>query len=102
MTTFWTVKEGYTKAIGQGIGFGLERIQVDLDERGDVGMVSVDGSDVRDNGWRWKCGWLGRDEGYGWVVYWKIDEMEEGGVEEVTNQVKEISWDEFLRQFDEI
>ena len=102
VTTFWTVKEGYTKAIGEGIGFGLERIRVDLDERGEVRMVCVDGRDVRDDGWRWECGWLGRDEGYGWVVFWKGDEEKEVGEEDgVTNQVKDIAWTEFLCQFDE-
>lgn len=98
ITTLWTLKEGYTKAIGEGIGFGLERIKVDLDEGGQARKVWVDGRDLRDEGWEWLCGPLG-DGGYGWAAYWQGDVLEDGpGVELVMNEVE---WEEFLKHFEE-
>ena len=95
VTTLWTLKEGYTKAIGEGIGFGLDRIRVDVEEDGDVVKVSVDDRDVRDDGWEWSTGWLDEDEGYGWAVYWRGD-CEKG---EKAGIIK-VSWQEFLSVFD--
>ncbi|KLT45173.1 4'-phosphopantetheinyl transferase [Cutaneotrichosporon oleaginosum] len=92
LTTLWTVKEGYTKAIGEGIAFGLDRIEVDLGD-GAVAGVRVDGRDVRENGWRWVVGSL--DEGaYGYAVIWREDEGESTAVE-----VETVRWDEFVRAF---
>lgn len=96
ITTFWTFKEGYTKAIGEGIGFGLERIRVDMDDRAGIEKVSVDGRDVKEDGWSWKSGWLEEDDGYGWVVYWKGDEAEEA-----QEGVQLVKWEDFVKCFDD-
>lgn len=88
LTTLWTVKEGYTKAIGEGIGFGLDRIAVDLGD-GSVRGIRVDGRDIREDGWSWVVGSLDGGE-YGYAVIWK-------GGGEVT--VENIDWRGFVRAF---
>lgn len=51
LTKLWSVKEAYTKAIGEGITFGLERIEVELSaSAGKVERVKVDGRDVDERG----------------------------------------------------
>ena len=92
ITTFWTFKEGYTKAIGEGIGFGLERIKVDMDDDGQVQVVSVDGRDIKEDGWKWESGWIGANNKYGWVAIWRGDEDSSGDVEL-------ISWNCFAKPF---
>ncbi|GMK55740.1 hypothetical protein CspeluHIS016_0207960 [Cutaneotrichosporon spelunceum] len=89
LSTLWTVKEGYTKAIGEGIGFGLDRIEVDLGD-GSVAAVRVDGRDVREDGWRWAVGSL-EGGAYGYAVIWR---GEESPVE-----VEMVGWDGFVRTF---
>lgn len=73
LTTLWTIKECYTKAIGEGIVFGMERIAVTLtcnasdDGEGEAELeprsVRVDGKDLRELGWGLQCGWLGPGQG---------------------------------------
>ncbi|BEI85254.1 hypothetical protein CcaverHIS002_0506550 [Cutaneotrichosporon cavernicola] len=89
LTTLWTIKEGYTKAIGEGIAFGLDRIEVDPGD-GSVAGVRVDGRDVRKDGWRWAVGSL-EGGAYGYAVIWR---GEESAVE-----VETVGWDEFIRAF---
>jgi 4'-phosphopantetheinyl transferase len=89
LTTLWTIKEGYTKAIGEGIAFGLDRIEVDPGD-GSVAGVTVDGRDVREDGWRWAVGSL-EGGAYGYAVIWR---GEEGAVE-----VEAVGWDQFVRAF---
>ena len=38
------------KAIGEGIGFGMERVEVDLDEKGTLVGVIVDGIPLTETG----------------------------------------------------
>ena len=97
LTTLWTFKEGYTKAIGQGVGFGLDRITLALDQRGDVEGVCVDGEDIRWDGWKWAKGWIESKDGlhkeeYGWVAIWRGDPDWDG-------QLTTVTWDDFLRTF---
>lgn len=83
------MKEGYTKAIGTGISFGLERINV----QPGVGMVSkleIDGRDARSQGWRWAVGSL--DGAYGWAVIWNEEEDQEVIPEP-------LEWSVFARSF---
>ncbi|OCF61826.1 4'-phosphopantetheinyl transferase [Kwoniella mangroviensis CBS 10435] len=88
LMNLWTLKEGYTKAVGEGITFGLERIEVILDDQGDVQCVKVDGKDSEDIGWNYK---LGNVEGNRWAVWWRGDDTEEeGGVKFV-----DVRWEEF-------
>ena len=89
ITTLWTFKEGYTKAIGEGVGFGLERIAVDLSIDGLVDGVSVDGRDIRWDGWKWTTGWVGDGKEYGWSVYWKGDPD--------FDKPQHVYWDEFVQ-----
>lgn len=84
LTTLWTLKEGYTKAIGEGVGFGLERINVVLDELKAV-RVEVDGKDID---WKWR---IGDVQGMAYAAYWKISDFE--GVEIVT-------WSQLVSVFD--
>lgn len=91
LTTLWTVKEGFTKATGEGISAGLDRIAVDLGD-GTVNGVSVDGRDVREDGWRWAVGSL--DAGaYGYAVVWR------GEVVSEDVSVEAISWERFVKAF---
>ena len=65
LTTLWCVKEAYVKAIGEGIGFGMERVEVDLDEKGTLVGVKVDGVPLKETGWNVQVGRL--DEEYIWA-----------------------------------
>lgn len=92
LTTLWTVKEGFTKATGDGISFGLDRIEVELGD-GSVAGVKVDGRDVRDDGWSWVVGSI--DSGaYGYAVIWRGEDDPTRSVE-----VERITWDDFVRVF---
>lgn len=90
LTKLWSVKEAYTKAIGEGVTFGLERIEVELLEGADkVERVKVDGRDVDERGWEWRVGDIGED--YGWAVWWRGDDVERELV------IDHISWEDFAR-----
>ncbi|ORX37688.1 hypothetical protein BD324DRAFT_392012 [Kockovaella imperatae] len=102
ISTLWTFKECFVKALGEGIGFGLERIALTLAPDGTVDGVCVDGEDVRWDGWKWAAGFHRVDEPmggkelpeeYGWTVFWKSDELDGGG------DLVHISWDSFLGVF---
>jgi 4'-phosphopantetheinyl transferase len=90
LTTLWTLKEGYTKAIGEGVGFGLERINVVFDGLNAV-RVEVDGRDIADDGWHFRLGRVGEGMESGYAVYWKGREWE--GVEIV-------QWSQLISVFD--
>ncbi|ODO01482.1 hypothetical protein I350_06302 [Cryptococcus amylolentus CBS 6273] len=91
LTKLWSVKESYTKAIGEGITFGLERIEVELEGPGEgkVKTVRVDGKDVGERGWEWRQNDLGED--YGYAVWWRGDDAEDTG----EAQMEHVSWEEF-------
>jgi phosphopantetheinyl transferase len=92
ITLLWTVKEGYVKATGDGIVFGLERIAVEIAEL-KASTISVDGRNVLEIGWDWTNGWIGDDfEQYGWTAYWR------NGVSRTT-QIEHIRWDQFIQPF---
>lgn len=95
LTTLWTIKEGFTKAIGEGIAFGLDRIEVDPGD-GSVPGFTVDGRDVREDGWRWAVGSIDGGE-YGYAVIWRGEEQEEEKEGKV--EVETVSWDDFVRAF---
>jgi 4'-phosphopantetheinyl transferase len=69
LSTLWCIKEAYVKAKGEGIGFGLERIEVTLSADGVVEDVSVDGRQVRETGWKVDVGTVG--EVYRWACLWQ-------------------------------
>lgn len=114
LTSLWSLKEAYTKAIGEGIIFGMERIEVDLGTKGEVWDVCVDGRPVGLDGWKYATGYLtppasshhpeeGLGEGIvasregsevGWAAYWK------GGTE-WDGQVRVVQWDELVRTFEQ-
>ncbi|WVF68267.1 hypothetical protein IAT40_003032 [Kwoniella sp. CBS 6097] len=99
LTYMWSLKEGYTKAVGEGITFGMERIEVELNldldlemkagkvdsldeensvqsaesvlERLQVRNVTVDGKEVSERGWEYRVGEI---EGHGYAVWWRGDE----------------------------
>nr|A0A1B3PEJ0.1 RecName: Full=Phosphopantetheinyl transferase; Short=PPTase [Thraustochytrium sp. ATCC 26185]AOG21007.1 phosphopantetheinyl transferase [Thraustochytrium sp. ATCC 26185] len=41
---YWSLKEAYLKAIGIGIGFGLQRASFTLDEESGIAMLDLDGA----------------------------------------------------------
>lgn len=118
LTTLWTLKEGYTKAVGQGIVFGMERIEVDMGPKGEVWDVCVDGRPVGLDGWKYATGQLGKadlgdgsaqvdleglgegavvsreGEEVGWAAYWR-------GKEEWDGKVRVVHWDELVRTFEQ-
>ena len=69
LTRIWCIKEAYVKAIAEGVGFGLQRIDVTLSDNGDdkkiVAGVKVDGKDIGKDGWTVDLGVL--EEGYIWA-----------------------------------
>lgn len=94
VTRLWTLKEGYVKATGDGIGFGLERIVVDIEQEGQVQSVHVDGRDVKVDGWDWCCGTIeaaDQSKAFGWAVYWKKDTW--------SGDLEHVSWEEFIKPF---
>ena len=108
LTTFWTYKECFVKATGDGVGFGLERIALTLGPNGEVDGVCVDGSDVRWDGWKHTAGFHRRVSGtggkeedgaegwkeeYGWTVFWQGDESD------WNRKLEIIDWDTFLMAF---
>lgn len=118
LTTLWTLKEGYTKAVGEGIVFGMERIEVDMGQKGEVWDVCVDGRPVGLDGWKYATGRLGKadlsgegtlqvdleglgegavvqreGEEVGWAAYWR-------GQDEWEGKVRVIQWDELVRTFE--
>ena len=58
LSTIWCAKEAYVKANGDGVGFGLERIEVFLSDGMNIDAVHVDGENITDHGWRTASGWL--------------------------------------------
>ncbi|EJT52126.1 hypothetical protein A1Q1_06664 [Trichosporon asahii var. asahii CBS 2479] len=90
LTTLWTMKEGYTKAIGTGISFGLDRINVHVGD-GQVSALEIDGKNARLDGWHWAVGSL--DAGaYGWAVIWN-------GEDDQTVTPEPLDWNSFVRSF---
>lgn len=92
LATLWTFKEGYTKAIGLGIGFGLERIELQLGQDGEVDGVYVDGTEVGDSGWAYTHGRF--DDGYAWMAMWRGSKA---GV--TAPEICHVSWSDFLSAF---
>jgi 4'-phosphopantetheinyl transferase len=48
----WTAKEAVLKALGQGLGFGLDQVELGPDGRGGLMLRRVCGSEVLARGWR--------------------------------------------------
>lgn len=64
LTRIWCLKEAYVKAIAEGVGFGLQRIDVILGNDGVLQGVKVDGKALDDSGWAVDLGTL---DGYVWA-----------------------------------
>jgi phosphopantetheinyl transferase len=64
LTKIWCLKEAYVKAIGEGVGYGLQRIDVSLSDDGVLESVKVDGKVLKNEGWSVELGIL---EGYVWA-----------------------------------
>jgi hypothetical protein len=67
LMTIWCIKEASVKARGEGVGFGLDRIEVSLSSTGLLERVSVDGQSVEDLGWRTHTGILEGERPYRWA-----------------------------------
>jgi len=65
LTKIWCLKEAYVKAIGEGVGFGLQRIDISLNDHGILDSVKVDGKSLEGDGWSVELGIL--DGGYIWA-----------------------------------
>ena len=74
LTTIWCVKEAYVKAIGEGVGFGLDRIEVVFEyadgSHAEVKGVLVDGRDIQESGWSIGSGYLDGG-GYRWICIYE-------------------------------
>ena len=53
----WAAKEAYVKALGEGVTFGLQRIDVHVDNEC-LATIRVDGANIKDEHWTWSSGWL--------------------------------------------
>jgi len=109
LMTLWTVKEAYVKAIGEGIGFGLDRIVVEfelskLDSQSTpslpaVHRVTVDGENVAARGWSLAFGTIGRDpisvtnstRSYAWAAFHRG--------EKDAPELQHVQWDGFIAAF---
>jgi 4'-phosphopantetheinyl transferase len=97
LSTLWTIKECYTKAIGEGIVFGMERIAITLsDDKPEPESIRVDGTDLGEMGRKVQTGWL-EDKQYRWAVI-SLGE----GAETIQNDatLELIEWDDFVKVFD--
>jgi phosphopantetheinyl transferase len=65
LTKIWCVKEAYVKAIGEGVGYGLQRIDVSFGDEGRLEGVKFDGKQLEDDGWTVALGIL--EDEYIWV-----------------------------------
>lgn len=84
------------KATGDGIGFGMERIALDLGSGRSVHAVHVDGRDVALDGWQWAYGTEAPVEAegerpYGWAVFWKGEKWD--------GQLHRIPWERYIGSF---
>jgi hypothetical protein len=52
LLTLWTAKEAVLKALGQGLGFGLDQVELGPDGRGGLRLRRLCGSEVLVRGWR--------------------------------------------------
>ena len=81
LTRIWCIKEAYVKAIAEGVGFGLQRIDVSLSDSDSVNgndkkilaEVKVDGKDIDKDGWTVDLGVL--EEGYIWAYVSESSEI---------------------------
>ena len=81
------------KATGDGVSFGLKRIDVDMDKEAKVHQVKVDGRDIILDGWSWDCGTTSTDgDVYAWSVFSR-NRHQDGVV------IKHVSWSEFIVPF---
>lgn len=52
----WTGKEAVLKALGEGLSFGLNRVEFELDEHGQLGALrNVASSTAPTDGWNWQA-----------------------------------------------
>jgi hypothetical protein len=65
LTKIWCLKEAYVKAVAEGVGFGLQRIDISLNDDGVLVSVKVDGKALEDEGWSVELGIL--EGGYIWA-----------------------------------
>lgn len=72
LITIWCAKEAYVKALGEGVGFGLERIDVVISDQSPQVMVKVDGHDIREAGWSVMDGYL-EEKAYRWVCIAQVE-----------------------------
>ncbi|WWC92849.1 uncharacterized protein L201_007810 [Kwoniella dendrophila CBS 6074] len=87
----WTLKESFTKAIGEGITFGLERIEVLLNDKNEIEKVNIDGKNSRDIGWIYEQGQI---EDNIWALWYRGDDAE---IDKDGNELKmqNVSWYQF-------
>ncbi|WWD20337.1 hypothetical protein CI109_104813 [Kwoniella shandongensis] len=120
ISLMWALKEGFTKAVGEGITFGMERIEVHLNEErkaengvpqvgvkggGEdqeqeikVDKVLIDGKDANQIGWEWKIGEIdnvrkGEKERYSWAVWWRGEVVE---LSQRSLELEHVPWDNFV------
>lgn len=86
LARLWVVKEAYVKAIGEGIVFGLQRIDVNLAHDGTLVKVTVDGKTLDETGWSAYLGSL--VNGYIWACVTESSEE--------TTQPKTISYQQII------
>ena len=72
LTKIWCLKEAYVKAIGEGVGFGLQRIDIALNDEVILDSVKVDGKSLEGDGWSVELGTL--EGGYIWACITESNE----------------------------
>lgn len=79
LSTLWCIKEAYVKITGEGLGLELERIEVILNDGGDVEKVRVDEKNIDELGFKLTTGRLGEGDGYRYACIWHTGGREEEG-----------------------
>ncbi|WWC73650.1 uncharacterized protein I206_107622 [Kwoniella pini CBS 10737] len=89
---FWTLKESFTKAIGEGITFGLERIEVLLknNNNNEIEKVKIDGKDSNEIGWQWKQDKIGKENCI-YSIWWRGEDF----YPDEDCSMQNVNWEEF-------
>lgn len=77
LAMMWAAKEAYVKALGAGVTFGLQRIDVHVKTDCLVESIEVDGTNMLHQNWIWSSGWLD-DYQFAWVAIDRSHTVQQG------------------------
>ena len=100
LMSIWCAKEAYVKAIGEGLGFELNRLEVEVNmeeeaNRGGGVSIRVDGRNIATLGWSVLDGHLDKDgAAYRWICVVQVDPA---GIRAPVD-LQQISWQDIVSE----